>query len=207
MDGELFIGESGVDSAIGAMRVRWTGTRPILMHNERLANPADPISRKLAEYHSLKAAQKKLPENMEAVARLEFEGGLYFDEETGPYIPAHNILACIRDAAKITRRGTDVKRGVIVLGDAPLIYDGPRTIDEMWADGRFRDTRSVRLSGRVQRTRPMFPRGWQIEAEIRFSEEIIDRESLISVQREAGEYVGVGDYRERFGRFRVEVIG
>lgn len=93
---------------------------------------------------------------------------------------------------------------------APLQYEGPRTIDGLWACGEeYVDTRSVVVSrARVMRCRPKFRR-WAIDFELMFDSEIINKDELIQIMVTGGNIVGIGDYRPEkggeFGRFAVEV--
>jgi len=60
------------------------------------------------------------------MARIEFEGGLYFDDEAGPIMPSDCIEATIQAGAKKSRIGKDVAAAVFVSDDVvPVEYDGP----------------------------------------------------------------------------------
>lgn len=175
------------------------GTAPLLMHNARLSNPLDPAAK------ALKAAtgkRTKTDEDYETVARLEFAGGLYFDKQVGPYIPADNFWRCLYDAAKKTKRGPKVKEGVFISTDVnPLVYDGPRTIDELWADENFRHLQSAKVTTqRVIRCRPKFDR-WACEADGIIDPALIDFNELRDIANTAGNIIGIGDWRPRYGRF------
>jgi len=74
-----------------------TGARPLLLHNEQLASPLNPYSKRLAE---LTAVLKKTEEQLWQIARLQFEGGLYFDKEIGPYVPANMLRKCLIKGAR-----------------------------------------------------------------------------------------------------------
>jgi hypothetical protein len=131
---------------------------------------------------------------------------MYFDEELGPYIPAANIEACLRDGGKFEKRGEDFKRGVQVIPDKVMLeYPGPRALEPLWKKG-YVDIRGVVLSGRrVMRSRPKF-RGWWIIFPLAYDPAIFDRGDLVRCAELAGRYTGLGDYTPRFGRFDVEAI-
>jgi hypothetical protein len=135
------------------VRITITGTAPLLMHNVRLANPLDPIARAMKE---TSGKRKKTDEDLERLARLEFEGGLYVDS-AGPYLPGANIEKCLVEGARVTRQGKQVERGLFVTdNEVPLLYDGPRTADGLWADESFRSMMAVKVgTSRVMRCRPM----------------------------------------------------
>lgn len=190
------------------MKLRMTcrGTRPLLMHNERLASPLNPYSRRIAELAGVRA---KTEEQLWQIARLQFEGGMYFDEQLGPYIPANMLRKSLIKGARHYRAGKQVERGVSIADFMmPLGYDGPRDIEGLWGGGRspFVDLRPVKVpgGGRVDRCRPVF-HNWVIEAEVILDPQAIDAKKFGEAARWAGDMEGIGDYREMYGRFSVAI--
>jgi hypothetical protein len=184
-------------------RVSCAGTHALLMHNARLSNPLDEIAKSMKR---ITAKRTKTDEDHEELARLEHMGSLYFDSEVGPYIPGQNFERCLVDAARITKSGKKIERGVFVETDVnPVSYDGPRDIAGLWKDENFRHAASVKVgTSRVTRTRPQF-RGWQTEAEGTYDPAIINLEELREIATTAGLMIGLGDWRPRFGRFNATV--
>jgi hypothetical protein len=184
------------------LRVTCKGTRPLLLHNERLASPLNPYSRRISEITAVRG--RKTEDQLWQIARLEFEGGLYFDAQLGPYVPANMLRKCLITGARLIRAGKKIERGVSITDFMlPIAYDGPRDIEGLWGDGRspFVDMRPVRVGGaRVDRCRPIF-RDWVIEAEVIADPQMIELDQLAEVGRLAGEMQGLGDYREMYGRF------
>ena len=183
------------------MKLRLTGITPLLMHNVRLADPDDPVTRQIA---ALTAKKKNMTEaDRLEVGRLKFIGGMYYDAETGPYLPAPHIFASMIVAARQTRAGKAVEAGVLWLADkAPLEYEGPRDPERMWegGDSPFVDRRMVRVGqARVPQVRPIFP-GWSAQIEIDFDDSILSLDDLTMYCQKAGR-VGVGDYRRFYGRY------
>lgn len=185
------------------IKVKLTGTRPLLMHADIFADPLNPLTK---EHKTLTSKRKKTDEDYELIAKSEWRGGMYFDEKLGPFVPGVNVEASIISGAKLSKLGTQIKRSVEVMTDmCRLEYEGPRTIKGLW-DKRFYDARSVKVSqARLIRYRPLF-RKWSIECEIAFDTESIDRAQVISCIKAGGMYCGIGDYRPKFGRYDVEVI-
>lgn len=99
------------------MKVKWVGTVPMLMHNERLADPLDPHTKALAALTSTRGNAKKTDAHVEDVARAEWEGGLYHDVDIGPFVPGYNVRACIREGAKLSKLGREIERAVHVVED------------------------------------------------------------------------------------------
>lgn len=179
-------------------RITMTGTAPMLMHNGRLANPLDPATQALK---ALTSKRKKTDEDLVDIARAEFMGGLYIDPDVGPYIPGENIERSILDGAKLTKNGANIKRGMFIETDVnPLSYKGPRTADALWDDENFRHIRTVRNQmNRVSRCRPVF-NDWAVAAEGTLDESILDFRTLESIIEQCGLYIGLGDWRPRYGR-------
>jgi len=181
------------------VRITLTGTAPLLVHNIRLANPLDPIAKAMK---AVSSKRTKTDDDYEELARLEFVGGLYLDEAVGPYLPGQNIERSLTDGARITKAGKKVERGLFVTDDVvPLLYKGPRTAEDLWADENFRSVLAVKVgTSRVMRTRPMF-RDWAVEADAELDPTVLSLDELGPIAETAGSMTGLGDYRPRYGRF------
>lgn len=179
-----------------------SGGSPLIMHNERLADPLDDYTRAIAAVS--KKRNKTDADHLE-IGRLEFLGGLYTNGN-GPCLPAWNILRCLQDGAKRHKRGVDVLRGVYPLPEhADVIYDGPRDPDEMWKAGGFALRKTVGVQrARTVRTRPIFV-DWKCELPVEVDPTVFDTDTLQNVWREAGVYAGIGDMRPIHGRFAATI--
>lgn len=190
--------------SIKEIKVSIRGTRPLLMHNGQLADPLNRFTKALKEQTGKK---KKTDADHAEIARLEWMGGLYFDEDAGPILSAQMMEAAITAGAKKSKRGNDAKSGIFVEADATLEYKGPRTVDALWKAEKFRDTRGVRNPGtgaRVMRTRPIF-HDWAAEVAVSYDDEVVNRDDVVQMIKAAGA-VGLGDYRPKYGRFVVEDV-
>lgn len=182
------------------------GTAPLIVQGDRLANPLDEITR---EYRAIAKKRNKTDEDTLALMRLEFYAGLYYDPETGPYMPAENIHRCLRDAGGLSRNGKNVTRAVLVLSDRnPIEYRGSRDIDDLWANENHHFVKTVvnagQSKGRVIRMRPIF-REWAVNAELELLEEQLNLSDLRRIAETAGLLIGLGSWRPRYGRFEAEV--
>lgn len=175
------------------------GVRPLLMHNERLANPMDPIVKEIKKITSKK---KKTDDDHEAIAHLEFLGSLYHDPDVGPYLPGDNLWRCLYNASKRNRLGERVKEALLIETDVnPLAYKGPRDAEKLWLDEKFRYFRSVRVGmSRTMRCRPIFYQ-WKTEVEGQLDTTILDWADFERIVADAGGLVGLCEWRPRFGRF------
>lgn len=190
------------------VRVTIEGTSPLLMHNGQLADPLNEWSKKLKKYT---AKRQKTDDDYNEMARIEFMGGLYYDEKDGVYIPGDNIATMVRDGGKLKKRGATVQRGVECLDlRCPLIYEGPRTREGLW-DLKFRDIRTIKngpTGGRTPRCRPYFSQ-WSVSFQLWYDPAVINLEDLRQCVVDAGTAVGLGDYRPgspkggRYGRFKL----
>lgn len=172
---------------------------PLLMHSEALADPLSPQARALAKFTG---KRKKTEADHIEISRLEFLGGMYTNGN-GPCLPTWNILRSLQDGAKRHKLGPDVLRGVHPIEEhADVHYEGPRDPAELWADGGYVLRKGVGVSRRkVMRTRPMFVE-WQSEAIFEIDPVVWDLDTLAKCWADTGKYVGIGDGRPIYGRFK-----
>ena len=182
------------------LSVTITGAAPLLMHNGQLADPLNPFARAIK---SVSGRRKKTDADIEELGRLEFIGGLWLSGGE-PCVPGEVLEAAIVDGARRTREGRTATASVLCPGMYALTYEGPRDPDALWAEERFRLRVPVRVQqAKVVRTRARFA-GWSCAAAIEFNEELANGDAVLRWLRTAGEQVGVGDWRPRFGRFAVQ---
>lgn len=189
-----------------------SGGAALVLHNERLADPLDPITRELG---TVTGKRKKTLEDHEQIGYLEFLGGLYTDpvlelplngHNPAPILPAWNILRCLQDGAKRSKRGMDVPRGIHpLIPSVPIEFDGPKDPQEMWDDGRFSLRKSVGVQrARTMRTRPIFT-DWEARLPIEVDLNVFDVDTLRAVWEDAGRYAGIGEMRPIFGHFAATI--
>ena len=179
------------------------GTDALLMHASRLSNPLDPAAKAVKK---LTGKRNKTDDEYAELAHVEWVGGMYFDPDVGPYIPSDNLWRSLYDAAKKHKKGPRVKEGVFISTNVnPLGYKGKRDLDGLWADENFRYFASAKVGmQRVTRCRPMF-RKWRVEADGVLDTNVMDLAELQQIAETAGQMVGLGDWRPKFGRFTAEV--
>lgn len=176
------------------------GLVPCIMHNGRLADPMDPIAREMKQLTGLK---KKTDDVLQRISDLEVLGGLYVDENNHPCWPGYVIEAMIRSAAKRQRRGNDVLSAVIVDGNFPLIYSGPKDAEKVAKDAKFRlRVACVVDRKRIMRSRPMFPQ-WELKFDVHYEPSVLNADTVAGFLRDAGQYVGLSTWRPKYGRFEI----
>lgn len=183
----------------------------LLMHNGRLANPLDPYTKALKAATVEAKRQKKTDESLIEVARTEFQGGLYHDDDIGPYLPREAIEAMIVEGSRKAKQGKEFVSVSVEEDRVPLQYKGPREREALWGDERFRYATGVKVGrARVMRMRPVF-KDWRASFTIAVEDDatvtVADVEKAIVL---AGRKIGLGDWRPgaphggRHGRFAVE---
>ena len=191
---------------IRTLKLRFDGTTRLLMERDAGIDLTHTLSRQKKQITD-KGTKKRTDEDTIVLMRLDFELMLYING-AGPFIPGWNVLACVRDGARMEKCGKDVERGVQVIEeDCPLLYKGPKDLEGLWADTKFKDLRGVKQGrGRVLKCRPQFPE-WALEPTLHYDTEIISNaETLTRFAAKAGQYKGLGGFRPRFGRFSVTAL-
>lgn len=184
------------------VRLRFTGTRPLLMHCSRLSDPLDPVTKRLAK---LTGKRPKTEADYIEIGRIEWHGGLWLHNGL-PCIPAEALQSTFKSVAKTERRGQQAKAGILVEAPALLEYYGPTDMDALWYDERF----SLRVPAKVGkartiRTRARFPE-WSVEFDVWFLPSLVNRADVLTTYSTAGFLFGLGDWRPNYGTFLVEEI-
>jgi hypothetical protein len=171
------------------------------MHSSRLADPLNPTTKAIS---AITSKRLKTDADHERIAELEWHGSLWLFNGQ-PCLPPHTLKRVFVDGAKQRRKGVVAKAAFRADGPAILKYEGPPTVQELWADERFRHREIVRVHDALTvRTRPCFPE-WSADVRATFLPSMINRAEIIEFFRISGPY-GVGDYRPEFGRFLVEEV-
>lgn len=181
--------------------IRLEGTSPLLLHNIQLSDPDHPI---VKEIKALTSKRTKTEDDRRAIEKLEWYGGLYtVPGVQGIVLPTANIRRCLIGAARINKLGRQVERALGFLAlDVPLVHDGPKDIDAIFADERFHNRASVRIgTSRTMRVRPQFS-PWSLMANAYLLDDVLDLDDFQRIVERAGLAEGLGDNRVNgYGRF------
>jgi hypothetical protein len=202
------------------------GVSPLLQSNPAHHHPSDPLHKLAAPVMS---KRMKTEDDHVVLARLSFlrsahwgtedlkngceidsQGAVHFSGFADPFIPGDMLRASLADSSKAlkNRMGSAFDRGVQVLDDFPLTYEGPKECNSMWEAGLYRNDRGSRNNKLVWVTRVCIPRGWQINFSLRCDSSQVELSVLEDMIRAAGKYIGMGSWRPanggRFGRFALE---
>ena len=186
------------------LHVTLYGTSPLIMHSPKCVNPLHPIAVRMKQYTS---KRKKTDDDLMKISDLEWEAGVYWDDNVGLHIPNECIAATLQNGAKFNKNGTAVARYChIATPLCPLDIGEVQDYNVLKSDNRFRDVRSVCVQrSRVNRTRPRF-NTWATQFEMFFEEDKIDFEAVKLAMENAGSYVGICEMRDRgYGHFNVRI--
>lgn len=183
--------------------VTFTGVRPMLQHNVRLANPLDPYTQKIK---SITDKRKKSEEDLAEILWWEARGGAYETHEGFIGLPVDNAWRCIYDAATASRRGADMKRALIPLGDVePLLIAGEKVyVDDHLNAGHIM-TKAVSVRGNRTMRHRLIADNWSASHQFELLTDLVDMRDLQPIVEHAGRVVGLGDYRPRYGTFTAVV--
>ena len=127
------------------------------------------------------------------IAQIETDFSIYWDAENRPHLPPALFRAVIEKAARMTKDGPRVRRGVRVLGatfDAPQNegLDRPGIVER----AIFTTVVKVGRSSNIRARARFYP--WSAEVTIGASK-VADRDALFEWLSRAGSLIGVGDWR------------
>jgi len=175
------------------------------MNNGLMCDPLHPLVKEIKKITS--KGRKQTDDDHMRRYRLEWEGALYWNETLGPVIPTTMIERLIQLGASKSKKGKDVAAACICsLPEVKLEYKGPRTQDELYAQGFFLKVPVVVNRGRIMKCRPKFPPGWWLVFDLEYDKSIINEATLVDACDDAGALIGLGDWKPRFGRFESELI-
>lgn len=182
------------------------GIAPLIVHNGELADPFYVFSQ---EIKKISGKRKKTEADHEMMAKLEWRGGLYVNEDK-LIVPSDCFEASLVGAAKLSRLGKDAARGLFVEDHLVIRGEGiPETVndtvlDEMYDSGKFTFRKGVRVgTAKVMRTRPIFGLGWFADATVVFNDAVFNKQQIEDLVEAAGTQIGLCEWRPRYGRFAV----
>lgn len=180
-----------------------TGNAGLLMHSDKTANPLNDFTKRLK---AVTSKRKKTDEDIADIAKIEWEASLYY--ENGTYIlPSQNIEATLLASAKMFKQGVLFKQAITMYDDATFTFQHSKLKPmELYEFKQYIDQRTVKVGqAKTMRCRPYF-REWESIFTLFYDDAKLNREDVINIVKNAGMYVGIGDYRPKYGRFDVEVI-
>lgn len=186
------------------IRVTINGTSPLIEHSPKCVNPLHPIAREMKTYTS---KRKKTEDDLMKISDLEWESGVYWDDNVGLVMPNECLSAAFLEGAKMNKNGSAFQKYVHILSSIiPVDIGEVQSYERMKIDPRFRDVRTVCvMKSRVLRTRPRF-NTWRCVFDMMFDEAKIDAAAIIMAIENAGNYIGLCEMRKMgYGRFAASI--
>ena len=209
-------------SNLKIIEVQIQGITDLLLHSSAGMNPKNQVNKTIEPIKNRrgKAKTEYVLASMEKADWLNSgvwatEGRCYLQGEDfvfegygNPAVPTEYLIRSIQEAAKASKMGKQVSQSVTPAGDELIIldYEGTKDASEMWEDpyGRFVDCRSVRIgTSKIMRNRVRIPSGYVGAASLLIDTSLIDVDSVKNFIIDAGRRIGVGDFRVKFGKFKV----
>jgi hypothetical protein len=186
------------------LNVRFEGICPLLQHDDKIANPFNPFAKRLKE---LTSKRKKTEDDLLAIARVDWEASLYYTKKDGYFIKAECFEATLLNAAKSKKLGNVFKQAVSIPDNPAFRFkDEKKTPEQLFQMDEYKDVRTVKVgTSKTTRCRPVFE-NWYCDVSIWYEETRLDESELLQVLEYAGRYIGVCDYRPKYGRFSVSII-
>jgi hypothetical protein len=181
------------------------GVVPTIMANGAMADPTYVWAKAAREVKKgVKRGDVMTEQQASLYYHALFMGQLYLlDGKATPYWPAENVEGMIRRGAMKSKKGQTAKIALTVDDNFPLLYDGPKTGEGLWADDRF--VFKSRIGGKNGTTincRCRFPM-WEFKFSLLLDREQADVADLRRWLEDAGRYIGLSAWTPKYGRFEV----
>ena len=148
------------------------------------------------------------------IARLQFMASWYIDKDGRYVLPSENMLMSMYAGAREFKMGVKFLENVQILEDNLVIdFDGQgKTLEELydggmgkWVDTRLCGIGTGMSKAKVSATRALIDE-WSFTLTLEYDNEQINLEDVMRAAEIGGLRKGVGTYRRRFGRYRVEKV-
>ena len=186
-----------------SITLKLPGVAPLLMHNGQTADPLNKFAKAMKQ---ISGKRSKTEADLMELAKLEYLAGLYLNSDGQVCIPDYVLEATLIAGAKKVKSGPAAKAGLFVGDGIEFNYGETLTPEGLWDSERFVNKARVRVSqAAVMRYRPMFKQ-WTVTAKVEFNNELLNGKQILEFARHAGQAVGIGDWRPKYGRFTAEEL-
>ena len=195
--------ESGMSTGYLKVNVSISGDQ-LIMHNGQTADPLNKYAKALKEVTGDRQ-RKKTDEGIIEMGRIECEAGLYLNAKKQVILPTRVLEAHIAEGARKTKEGKQALAGMFVDTDGVLAYaGGPLSVAQILDSPEHQLRLSVVVGqAKVMRVRPFF-KTWSASFQVSILEEMVTLSMLKTWLTNGGNFVGIGDYRPRYGRYEVQ---
>ena len=193
------------------VKIKVTGIQPLMLNNIQTANPLNKWTKMLK---AVTGKSKKTDEDTIEIIRLQFMSSWYFDADGNYVLPSDNLLKSFEAGAKEFKKGTKFIENVQIIEDNLILhFDGQdKSLDELYDDGngKYVDTRLCGIGTGMSKSKVLATRAlidkWWFTATLVYDPEQIDLADIKKAAENGGERKGVGTYRRKFGRYKVEFL-
>lgn len=186
------------------LQFRIEGICPCLQHDDKTANPFNEYTKQLK---AISSKRKKTEDDLMEMARIEWRAGLYHTAEEGYFVKAECFEGAFFESAKAKKLGKIFKEAVRIPDNPAFRFpDEHLSPEQLFELDQYKDFRTIKIQrSKVLRCRPIFNE-WHCEIEVWYEETRLDEQELIDIVNYAGRYIGVCDYRPKYGRFEAKVM-
>lgn len=175
------------------------GIAPLLQHRYLFKDEKDQMAKKSAgrkDYSS------------------EWKTAMYWDDTIGMYEPSNHLEGAMQKAAsnfQIPGKGKktykDLFKSSVFVTPENIQFGLNGSPDKLVESGKLHIHRALVRVNRagVERLRPML-KSWSLSFELQVLEDQIEPDAVKQILEYAGRYVGIGDYRPKYGRFTVSKL-
>ncbi len=191
--------------------LKFTGVRPMLMHNDRMANPMDFYAKEKKKYTVKRG--NKTDADLEKIDEISWYGALYLKDDAAETadaitIPGRVVEAVCVEGAKATKNGKTAK-GAIFCYDEDVQLNFPekkKKLSALYKDDDYNFRISVKVGmQKVMSNRPHF-KDWEVIATVNYNEDVVDSGDVLRWFKDGESRAGFGDWRPKFGAYKVEEI-
>lgn len=187
----------------------FSGINPLLQNNPQTVDRFNPYAKAMKRINDKKT--RRTDDDYLELKNIEVRSKIYWDDDTGIYVPANWVSAAIAASSfktvKISK--ADIRSAVFTDSDKlRLTYRGMskvKTPDDIVKNDDFRLDMTLKQGQvRIVKSVPIFHE-WSFSCSLEYDDEIIDADSMSTVINRVAKYGGFGDFRPTFGRATVEI--
>ena len=186
------------------LKFKIEGVCPLLQHDDKMANPFNEYTKLMK---AISSKRKKTEDDLLEMARIEWTAGLYYTPQSGYFIKAECFEGAFYEAAKTKKLGKTFKEAVRMPDNPAFRFEHDTlTPQQLFEMDSYKDFRTIKIQrAKILRCRPIFT-DWNCEIELWYEETRLDSREIIDLVNYAGRYIGICDYRPKYGRFTATEI-
>lgn len=198
------------------LNVSMIGLSPYVMAHCLLANPVHPLTRAFKKFSQKRG---KTDQDHRIIGDFEWLGSCYTDEPIELVLDGYKISIKNDPVVRVNadwiwymlqnaagRKREKFKAGIFIEDEDCVFRNGTdNKVRTLFQRPEYRISKIVKQQkNRVLRTKALFVQ-WRVDIRLRYLTSVIDNDdTILTAFRNAGALIGFGDFRPKFGRFRVE---